>query len=55
MVVMTPPPFGSPATCSPKEQTLRFCAPASRRVCLYRDAGAPAVVKNRTNLEASNL
>jgi hypothetical protein len=39
--VMTPPPFGSPAT-SPSE-ALRLCVPASRRVCLYRDAGAPAL------------
>ena len=52
MVVMTPPPFGSPATYSAKEQALRLCAPTSRRVCPYRGAGAPAHVKNRTNPEA---
>jgi hypothetical protein len=52
---MTPPPFGSLATWSPKEQARRLCAPASRRVCLYRGAGAPALVNYRTNLEASSL
>jgi hypothetical protein len=55
MVVMTPPPFGSLATCSPQEQALRLCAPASRRVCIYRGAGAPAHVDNRTNLEAEGI
>jgi hypothetical protein len=55
MLVMTPPPFGSPATCSAKEQALRLCAPASRRVCPYRGAGAPAHVNNRTNREAEGI
>jgi hypothetical protein len=30
-------------------------APASQRVCLYRGAGAPALVDYRTNLESSSL
>src|SRR5215210_3706504 len=42
-IVLTPPPFGSPAACPPLlKQAHGLCAPASRQVCLYRDAGAPA-------------
>jgi hypothetical protein len=38
--VVTPPPFGSPAT-SRRREVHGLCAPASRRVCLCRGAGAP--------------
>ena len=38
--IVTPPPFGSPATSLIRE-VHGLCAPASRRVCLYRGAGAP--------------
>ena len=55
MIVMTPPPFGSLATGSPQGQALRLGAPAARRVCLYRGAGAPAHVNNRTNHEAEEI
>jgi hypothetical protein len=37
------------------EEALRLCVPASRRVCLYRNAGAPALVTYYTSLEASGL
>ena len=47
-LVMTPPPFGNPAT-SPRE-ALGLCAPALRRVCLYRGAEALASANNCTNL-----
>jgi hypothetical protein len=48
---MTPPPFGSPAA-SPKE-VRRLCAPASRRVCLYR--GTEALASNECILLAKHL
>src|SRR5919199_6764183 len=46
-MVVTPPPFGSPAACPPllKKQAHGLCAPTSRQVCLYRDAGAPALMR----------
>jgi hypothetical protein len=37
------------------QEAHRLCVPASQRVCLYRDAAAPALVNYRTNLEASCL
>ena len=35
----------STARLPPSEEAHRLCAPASRRVCLYRDAGAPTLVR----------
>jgi hypothetical protein len=40
--IVTPPPFGSPATpLSRRRGALRLCAPALQRVCLSRGAEAP--------------
>ena len=35
-------PFGNPAACPLCSQALRFCAPASRRVCPSRGTGVRA-------------
>jgi len=41
MCVVTPPPFRQPGYLSSSREVHGLCAPASRRVCLYRGAGAP--------------
>src|SRR5215217_9089651 len=44
LCVLTPPPFGNPATpLSRRRGARRLCAPALQRVCLYRGAEAPDV------------